>query len=85
MKKVLGSLPKILSSCWDEDVYVNPIVGMDLIGVVLIQKDPKTFLMRLVYFTSQVMKEYEKNYTSAEKMVLALMFATECFCSYLLS
>ena len=49
---------------------------MDLIGALLMQKDPMTSLMRLVYFNSRVMKESEKNYTSVEKMVLALMFAT---------
>ena len=76
MKKVLGSLPTILPPCWDEDFYVNLSMGIDSIGVVLMQKDPNTSLMRLVYFTSRVMKEFEKNYTSMEKMVLALMFAT---------
>ena len=85
MKKVLGTLPTILPPCWDEDFYINPSVGMDSIGAVLMQKDPKTSLIRPNYFTSRVMKESEKNFTFVENMVLALMFATEHFCSYLLS
>ena len=75
MKKVLGSLPTILPLCWDEDFYVNLSVGMDSIGAMLMQKDPKTSLMRPIYFTKRVMKESENDYTSVEKMVLALMFA----------
>ena len=82
---MLGSLPTILPPCWDEELYVNPSVGMDSIGEVLMQKDSKTSLMRPVYFTSRVMKESEKNYTIANKMVLALMFATKRSHSYLLS
>ena len=40
--------------------------------------------MRLVYFASQVMKPTEKAYTAVEKVVLALMFATQRFRAYLL-
>ena len=85
MKKLLGSLPTILPPCWEEDFYVNLSVGMDSIGAVLMQRDPKTSMMRFFYFTNEVMKKSKKNYTSIEKMVLALMFAIERFCSYLLS
>ena len=40
--------------------------------------------MRPVYFASRVMKPTEKAYIEVEKMVLALMFATQRFRSYLL-
>ena len=56
---------------------VNPSVGYDSLGAILLQKDPKNLLMRPVYFASQVMKPIEKAYTAVEKVVLALMFATE--------
>ena len=84
VKQVLSTLPIIMPPCWDQDFYVNPSVGSESIGAVLLQKDPKTSLMRPVYFSSRVMKETEKNYTSAEQMVQALMFATQRFRSYLL-
>ena len=48
------------------------------------QKDPKTTLMRLVYFASRVMNIAKKEYTLVEQMVLVLMFATQKFRSYLL-
>ena len=40
--------------------------------------------MRPMYFANRVMKPIEKAYTKVEKMVLALMFATQRFRSYLL-
>ena len=40
--------------------------------------------MRPVYFANRVMKPTEKAYTDVEKMVLALMFATQRFRAYLL-
>ena len=63
---------------------MNLSVGSDSIGAILSQKDPKTLLMRLVYFASRVMKLTEKAYSAVEKMVLALMFATQRFQAYLL-
>ena len=63
---------------------MNPSVGFDSVGAILLQKDPNTLLMRLVYFASQVMKPTKKAYFAMEKMVLALMFATQRFQAYLL-
>ena len=62
----------------------NPSMGFDSLGAILLQKDPKTLLMRPVYFASRVIKPTEKAYTVVEKMVLALMFATQRFRAYLL-
>ena len=49
-------------------------MGSNSIEAILLQKDPKTLLMRSVYFASRVMKLIEKAYSAVEKMVLALMF-----------
>ena len=84
IKEVIGTLPVIMPPTWGDTFYVNPSVGSEALGAVLLQRDPKTHLMRPVYFVSRVMKETEKNYTAAEQMVQALMFATQRFCSYLL-
>ena len=63
---------------------MNPSVGSESIGAILLQKDPKTLLMRPVYFVSRVMKPTKRAYSAVEKMVLALMFATQRFWAYLL-
>ena len=79
VKKVLSSLPTLLLPLWDQPLFVDPSVGSNSIGAILLQKDPKTLLMRPMYFVSQVMKPTEKAYSEVEKMVLALMFATQRF------
>ena len=84
IKHVISTLPVIMPPSWGDTFYVNPSVGPEAIGAVLLQRDSKTYLMRPVYFVSRVMKETEKSYTAAEQMVQALMFATQWFCSYLL-
>ena len=81
---VLSSLPTLLPPLWDQPFYINPSVGSDSVGAILLQKDPKTLLMRPVYFVSRVMKPTKQAYSSIEKMVLALMFATQRLRSYLL-
>ena len=79
IKIVLSSLPTLLPPLCDQPFFVNPSVGSESIGAILLQKDPKTLLIGLVYFASQVMKPAEKAYSEVEKMVLALMFATQRF------
>ena len=76
VKRVLSSLPTLLPPLWDQPFFLNPSVGSDSLGAILLQKDPKTLLMRRVYFASRVMKPIEKAYIVVEKMVIALMFAT---------
>ena len=80
----LSSLPTLLPPLRDRPFFVNPSVGSESVGAILVQKDPQILLMRPVYFASRVMKPTEKAYTKVEKMVLALLFATQRFRSYLL-
>lgn len=76
---VIGSLPTLMPPCWDLVFYLTPSVGMEAIGAVLMQKDPKTSFMRLIYFASKVMTQVERGYTPVEQMVLALMSAVRKF------
>ena len=85
VKEILSSLPTISPPCWDQNFYVNPSVGADTLGAVLMQKDPKTSFMLPIYFSSRVMTAAEKGYSTTEQMVLALMFAVGKFRPYLLS
>ncbi|MCO5600919.1 hypothetical protein L7F22_055036 [Adiantum nelumboides] len=84
IKELLSSLPTIAPPRWEETFYVNPSVGSDSIGAVLMQKDGETSFMRSIYFVSRVMTPLEKDYTMIEQMVMALMFAVGRFRSYLL-
>ncbi|MCO5562091.1 hypothetical protein L7F22_015717 [Adiantum nelumboides] len=82
VKEILSSLPTIAPPKWEETFYVNPSVGGDSIGVVLMQKDDS--FMRPIYFISRMMTTAEKDYTMVEHMVMALMFAVGKFRPYLL-
>ena len=73
-----------MQPCVDQEFYVSQSVGDDALGVVLMQKDPKTGLMRPVYFASRVLTSLEQGFTQVEKVVLFLMFSGGKFCSYLL-
>ena len=52
IRTVLSSLPTLLPPLWDHPFFVNPSVGSESIGAILLQKGPKTVLMRPVYFVS---------------------------------
>ncbi|MCO5603591.1 hypothetical protein L7F22_057742 [Adiantum nelumboides] len=84
IKELLSSLPTIAPPRWEETFYVNPSMGSDSIGAVLMQKDGESSFMRPIYFVSRVMTPLEKDYTVIEQMVMALMFAVGRFRSYLL-
>jgi len=66
VKDILGSLPIISPPKWDQEFYVNPSVDIEAIGVVLLQKDPTTSLMRPIYFVSRVVKPTKQGYTPIE-------------------
>ena len=70
VKEILSSLPTILPPQWDYEFFVNPSVGSESIGVVLLQKDSKTSLMRPLYFASRRMTKGEQEYTLVEQMVM---------------
>ncbi|MCO5587232.1 hypothetical protein L7F22_041179 [Adiantum nelumboides] len=82
VKDILSSLPTIAPPKWEETFYVNPSVGGDSIGAILMQNDDS--FMRPIYFISRVMTTAEKDYTAGEHMVMALMFTVGKFRPYLL-
>ncbi|MCO5613006.1 hypothetical protein L7F22_067279 [Adiantum nelumboides] len=85
IKMVLSELPTLMPPCWDFPFFVNPSVGVESIGAILLQQDPQSSRMRPVYFTSRVTTNIEKGYSEAELMMLSLIFAVRKFRSYLLT
>ncbi|MCO5575684.1 hypothetical protein L7F22_029488 [Adiantum nelumboides] len=85
IKMVLSELPTLMPPCWDFPFFVNPSVGAESIGAILLQQDPQSSRMRPVYFTSRVTTNIEKGYNEAELMMLSLIFAVKKFRSYLLT
>ncbi|MCO5601725.1 hypothetical protein L7F22_055848 [Adiantum nelumboides] len=85
IKIVLSELPTLMPPCWDFPFFVNPSVGVESIGAILLQQDPQSSRMRPLYFTSRVTTNIEKGYSEAELMMLSLIFAVRKFRSYLLT
>ncbi|MCO5581716.1 hypothetical protein L7F22_035605 [Adiantum nelumboides] len=71
--------------CWDFPFFINPSVGAESIGAILLQQDPQSSRMKPVYFTSMVTTNIEKGYSKAESMMLSLIFVVRRFRSYLLT
>ena len=57
------------------------LVGVD-IGVVFRQRRDK--ILNPIYYTSNTLNEAQKNYTITEQELLAVVFAFNKFCSYLI-
>ena len=52
VKEVLGSLPAMQAPNFEQDFYVNPYVGEDAIGAMLLQKGKESHYMRPIYYAS---------------------------------
>ena len=52
MKEVLGAMPAMQDPNWKEVFYVNPSLGEDAIGAMLLQKGKGSQYMKPVYCAS---------------------------------
>ncbi|MCO5579987.1 hypothetical protein L7F22_033854 [Adiantum nelumboides] len=77
IKVVLSELPALMPPCWESTFFVSSSVSKETMGAILLQQDPHSTRMQPVYFASRVMNALEKDYTKAEFVMLALIFAVE--------
>ena len=52
VKEVLSTLPVMQAPDWQKDFYVNPSVGEDAIGAMLLRKEKESQYMKPVYYAS---------------------------------
>ena len=86
VKEVLGGLPAMHAPKWDEVFYVNPYVGDDAIGAMLLQKGTSSHYMRLIYCASKVKLAIERTYSELEFIVVSVVsvvYACRQFWHYL--
>ena len=76
VKEVLSSLSPIAPPNWEQVFFVNPSVGEDTLGSLLMQKDKKVSFVQPIYFASKIILSAKKRYNSSKKMVLALISVT---------
>ena len=85
VKKVLGAMPAIQTPDWEHDFYVNPSVGEDAIGAMLLQKGKGSQYMRPVYCASRVKSVVaERGLSEIELVMVSVVFACRRFHHYLL-
>ena len=84
VKEVLGGLPAMQAPNWEQTFYVNPSVGEDAIGAMLLQRWKGSQYMRPVYCASRVKLEAKKKLSEVELVMVSVVFACRRFRHYLL-
>ena len=75
VKDVLGAMRATQAPDWEEVFYVNPSVGDDAIGAMLIQKGKGSQYMRPVYCASRVKIMAERTLSEIELVMVSVVFA----------
>ena len=84
VKDVLGAMRAMQAPDWEEVFYVNPSVGDDAIGAILLQKGKGSQYMRPVYCASRVKMVAERTMSEIELVMVSVVFACRRLCHYLL-
>ena len=84
VKEVLGAMPAMQAPDWEQPFYVNPSVGDDAIGAMLLQKGKGSHYMRPVYCASRVKMATERSLSEVELVMVSVVFACRRFRHYLL-
>ena len=81
---MLGAMPAMQAPDWEKVFYVNPSVGDDAIGAMLLQKGKESQYMRPVYCASRVKTVAERALSEIELVMVSVVFACRQFRHYLL-
>ena len=82
LKEKLISAPVIVTPDWSQPFEVMCDASDFALGAVLGQRRNKIF--HVVYYASRTLNAAQVNYSTIEKEMLAIVFAFDKFCSYLL-
>ena len=58
--------------------------SLTIVGAILTQPHPKYNLDRPIYYASRLLNSAERNYTTIEREGLAIVYACQKFCHYLM-
>nr|GFC74944.1 reverse transcriptase domain-containing protein [Tanacetum cinerariifolium] len=82
LKDKLTEAPILIAPNWDQPFELMCDASDYAVGAVLGQRIEKHF--RPIHYASKTMNQAEANYTTTEKEMLAVVYAFEKFCSYLI-
>nr|GEU86889.1 reverse transcriptase domain-containing protein [Tanacetum cinerariifolium] len=78
----LTEAPILIAPNWDQPFELMCDASNYVVGAILGQRVEKHF--RPIHYASKTMNQAETNYTTTEKEMLAVVYAFEKFCSYLI-
>ena len=84
VKEIIGAMPAMQACNWEQVFYVNPSVGEDAIGAMLLQKGKGSQYMRPIYCASRVKLVAERKLSEVELVMASVVFACRRFRHYLL-
>nr|GEZ04075.1 reverse transcriptase domain-containing protein [Tanacetum cinerariifolium] len=82
LKDKLTEAPILIAPNWDQPFELMCDASDYALRAILEQRIEKHF--RLIHYASKTMNQAEANYTTTEKEMLAVVYAFEKFCSYLI-
>nr|GEW18193.1 DNA-directed DNA polymerase [Tanacetum cinerariifolium] len=82
LKEKFTEAPILIAPNWDQPFELMCDASDYAVGAILGQRVEKHF--RLLHYASKRMNQAETNYTTTEKEMLAVVYAFEKFCSYLI-
>nr|GFA01183.1 retrovirus-related Pol polyprotein from transposon 17.6 [Tanacetum cinerariifolium] len=82
LKKKLTEAPILIAPNWDQPFELMCDASDYVIGAILGQRFKKHF--RPIHYVSKTMTQAETNYMTTEKEMLAVVYAFEKFCSYII-
>nr|GFC69612.1 reverse transcriptase domain-containing protein [Tanacetum cinerariifolium] len=82
LKDKLTEAPILIAPNWDQPFELMCDASDFAVGAVLGQRIENHF--RPIHYASKTMNQAEANYTTTEKEMLAVLYAFEQFCSYLI-
>ncbi|MCO5576676.1 hypothetical protein L7F22_030491 [Adiantum nelumboides] len=84
VKEVLSTLPIMQAPDLEKEFYVNPSVGDDAIGAMLLQKGKESQYMKPVHYANRVKTLHERDYSEIELVMTSMVYACRRFRHYLL-
>ncbi|RDX99866.1 Retrovirus-related Pol polyprotein from transposon 17.6, partial [Mucuna pruriens] len=84
LKSRLTSAPILQAPNWDPPFELMCDASNSALGAVLGQRDRVGQPVHIIAYASRTMDPAQQNYTTTEKELLAIVFALDEFCSYLL-
>nr|GFA74968.1 reverse transcriptase domain-containing protein [Tanacetum cinerariifolium] len=82
LKEKLTEAPILIAPNWDQPFELMCDASDYVVGAVLGQRVKKHF--QPIHYASKTVNQVETNYTTTEKEMLAVVYAFEKFCSYLI-